>query len=418
MRKTSKKIILTGFISLLALLVVSLFVFTPKDLKLAETISNQFELDTQLQRVVAERKTPGLALAVVKNDKIIYHKAFGMADGANNIAATPQTVWRWWSLTKCVTAMAIFKLQEDGLLNINDEVSKYLPFFTFNYQEEKDNPTVTVKDLLNHSSGMPDNIPEIMGWLHFEEDQKINQTELLESVFMKYKTLKFQPGIEGSSYSNVGYMVLGAIIEQASGMDYDQYIISKILKPLAMDNTGFTLTENMKKNLAAGSHPFISVESVILAIYNSGDLKKIVRGVKDGRIWFHTIYLDSDPPSGLMGPIEDAAQFVMVCLNDGELNGVRVLKKESIQQWLYEGYSDPNKLSNLKPFGDKEYQYGRGWFTTIENKQTVIRNNGGAPGFGTSFCLYPQKSLGIILMANDMQVNSNEIIRLVTQIDW
>ncbi len=418
MRKTLQKNIIIGFISILILLVLSLFVFTPKDIKLAETISNHVELETQLQRVVAESQTPGLALAVVKNNKIIYNKAFGMADGTNNIAATPQTVWRWWSLTKCVTAMAIFKLQEEGLLNINDEVSKYLPFFTVNYQDGKGNPLVTIRDLLNHSSGIPDNIPEIMGWLHFEGDQKINQTDLLESVFMKYKTLKFQPGIDGSSYSNVGYMVLGAIIEQASGMDYDQYIISKILKPLSMEDTGFTLTENMRKNLAAGSHPFISIESVILALYNNGDLKKIVRRVKSGRVWFQNFYPDSEPPSGLLGPVGDAAKFVMVCLNNGELNGVKILKKESIEQLLYEGHSKPNEMSGVKPFGNNDFYYGRGWFICTENNKTVIRNNGGAPGFGTSFCLFPDRSLGIILMANDMHVNSNEIIRLVTQIDW
>lgn len=418
MRKTSQKVILTSFISILILLVLSFFISSSKDIQLAETISNRIELETQLQRIVTESQTPGLALAVVKKDKIIYNKAFGMADGPGKIEATPQTIWRWWSLTKCITAMAIFKLQEDGLLDINDEVSKYLPFFKIKLQDKANIPTVTIKDLLNHSSGIPDNIPDIMGWLHYEGEPAVNQTELLKSVFEKYSVLKFQPGTEGSSYSNVGYMVLGAIIEKVSGMEYNEYIASKILKPLGMENTGFRLTEAMKKNMAVGSHPFLSIESLILALYNRGDWKRIAREVENGRIWFHHFYLDSDPPSGLMGPVEDAAQFVMVCLNDGELNGVRILQKESIIQWLYDGYSSPNKLSKIKPFGEKDYQYGYGWFITTENNQKIIRNNGGAPGFGTSFCLYPDKSLGIILMANDMNVNSNEIIRLVTQIHW
>lgn len=417
MRKTSQKVILTSFISILILLVLSIFITPSKDIRLAETISNRIELETQLQRIVAESQTPGLALAVVKKDKIIYNKAFGMADEPGNIQATPQTVWRWWSLTKCMTAMAIFKLQEDGLLDINDEVSKYLPFFKIKFPDKANIPTVTIKDLLNHSSGIPDNIPDVMGWLHYEGDPATNQTELLKSVFEKYSTLKFQPGT-GSSYSSVGYMILGAIIENASGLEYNEYITSKILKPLAMKNTGFILNDDMKKNMATGSHPFFSIENLILALYNRGDWKRIEKKVEDGRIWYHTFYLDSDPPSGLMGPVEDAAQFVMACLNDGELNGVRVLKKESIQQWLYDGYSNPIKMSDLNPFGDKNYQYGRGWFISTENDETVIRNNGGAPGFGTSFCLYPHKSLGIILMANDMNVNSNEIIRLVSQINW
>ena len=412
-----KKFRIASFIGVLILLVLFSFILIPNDIKLTEAVSNYFELETQLQRIVEEGGTPGMALVVVKKDKIVYNKAFGMADSPENIMATPETVWRWWSLTKSVTAMAILKLQEDGLLNINDDVLKYLPFLTMNYRNEI-NTVVTIKDLLNHSSGIPDNIPEIMGWMHFEGEPEIDQTELLKRVFAKYGGLKFRPGMEGSSYSNVGYMVLGSIIEKVSGLNYDEYVETKILKPLAMENTGFRLTETMRKNFATGSHPFFSMESAILWLYNIQDMGKIVRKVKGGRIWFHTFYPDSVPPSGLMGTAEDAAKLVMVCLNDGELNGGRILKKESIDQLLYEGYSNPNKMSKVKPFGDKDFKYGRGWFINMEKNELVIRNNGGAPGFGTTFCLYPQKSMGIILMANDMHVNSNEIIRLVTQIDW
>ena len=232
----------------------------------------------------------------VKDGALVYSKGFGLADGPNNIPATPDTVYRWWSTTKIPTAIAILQLHERNLLDIDDPVADYLPFFDVVYPSD-DSEIITIRHLLNHSSGLPDNMPEVVGWFHTVDEPQLDQTALLEEVFPDYAELIFEPG-DHAEYTNVGYMTLGAIIEAVSGQTYEDYVVEQVFQPLRMNQSNFVYTDEMLPYAAVGSHPQISIESVLLRfLYDN--LDEFIRERTDGKIWFNRLYADSDPPTGV-----------------------------------------------------------------------------------------------------------------------
>ena len=156
---------------LVVLLGVAYLALSPRPLKPPETVGSLAELESYLEDLAGHNpdSPPGLSLVVAKNGEIVYRKGFGMADVPKNIPATADTVYQTFSMVKPMTAAAVLQLHEQGLLDIDDPVADYLPFFDVQYPSE-DSETVTIRHLLNHSSGLSNNVPEVFGWIHFDGD--------------------------------------------------------------------------------------------------------------------------------------------------------------------------------------------------------------------------------------------------------
>ncbi|MBA4386316.1 MAG: hypothetical protein C0410_16400, partial [Anaerolinea sp.] len=298
-------------------------VLIPRISKAPVRVENLAELEGYLNSLTAAGNPPGLSLVVVKDGHIVYNNAFGYADQPAALIATPDTVYHWWSTTKMFTATAIFQLAETGKLNLDTPIVDYLPFFQVEYSSTESRP-ITIRHLLNHSSGLPDNIPAAVGWMHFEGEVGYNQTDLLIKFLPNYSKLLFEPGTQ-ARYSNFGYMVLGAVIEKVSGETYEDYIRRHILTPLKMDQTDFIYRESMQTNKAVGMHPLFDFQSAFLPFYYHGRLSKLIREIKGGKMWMNPVLADSTPPTGLIGPAKDLARFVAAHLNNGELNGYQML---------------------------------------------------------------------------------------------
>jgi len=236
---------------------LGLYIILPKTPKPPENINGVTELEDYLKQVVTAGRSPGLSVAVIKDGEIVFANGFGVADGPRNMPATKDTVYHWWSMTKIPTAVAVMQLYERGLLDIDDPLKKYLPYFVVTYDgvEQAD---ISIRQVLNHSTGLSNGVPELISWLHMEGEPPINQTELVIEKFPNYTELLFLPG-EKTQYSNFGYMPLGALIEAVSGQTYEEYVIDNILRPLDMQNTNFVYTEAMAKNEAIGSQHLIDM---------------------------------------------------------------------------------------------------------------------------------------------------------------
>ena len=111
------------------------------------------------------------------------------------------------------TAIAILQLHEQGALDIDEPVSDYLDYFDVTYLSA-DWPEITVRQLLNHSSGLPNNLPDVAFWIHGEDVPPYDQTEFVKEKFDKFSTLIFEPG-DHAEYTNWGYSILGSIVEEA-----------------------------------------------------------------------------------------------------------------------------------------------------------------------------------------------------------
>jgi CubicO group peptidase (beta-lactamase class C family) len=386
------------------------FLLKPEPPQPPETVSDLAEAEVYLEELVAFGTPPGLSLVVVKDGAIVYSKGFGLADGPNTIPATPETVYRFFSVTKIFTATAVLQLHEQNLLNIDDPVADYLPFFDVVYPSEN-SEIITIRHLLIHSSGLPDNMPAVIGWMHTEDEPQLDQTALLEDVFPNYNELIFEPG-DHAEYTNVGYMTLGAIIEAVSGQTYEDYVVEHIFQPLGMNHSNFVYTEEMLPYAAVGSHPRISVESVLLRFFYD-DLDTFIREKTDGKMWFNRFYADSDPPTGLIAPATDLARFMLAYLNNGELDGARILSPETINMMTYDSHvvSEFNGQSR-RPFS------GLGWGIYPDGGRLYLDHGGGGPGFGADFRIYPEESLGLVVVANDTTYNPERILDLFASIDW
>jgi len=361
---------------------------------------------------------PGLSLVVVKGDKIVYQKGFGLADGPQNRPATAKTVYNQWSMVKPVTAAAVMQLQEQGLLDIDAPVKNYLPFFNVNYPSTN-SKIITLRHLLTHSSGLRTNVPEVVNWIHFDGDPEWNQTELIKKVLPDYAALDYEPGSE-SIYTNVGYMLLAAVIESVSGQTYQQYMMDHFYKPLGMNDTNWTYTNAMIANEATGATPSFDIQALLLPLFLEKDkLEGLIREESDGVLWFNHVYTDQKGPTGPIGSATDAAQFVMAFLNGGELNGQRILSEESVELLTHSGHVQFGDTSDAADFEkyDESYQ-GMGWAYAVEGNDFFISHSGGGPGFSANMRLYPERGIGMVILANGTYLPREEIFDLVASLNW
>lgn len=179
------------------------------------------------------------SVLLVKDNKVIIAKGYNMADYSNNQPNGPDTIHQIGSLTKAFTAAAILQLQEAGKLSVDDPVHKYI----------KDYPNDKVKlyHLLTHTSGIPNytTFPDFLKSINI----RVSVDELIAKI--KDKSLEFEPGSQ-YSYSNSGYVLLGAVIEQVSGQSYGDYLNEHIFTPLGMKRSGYLTKDNIHKDIAVG----------------------------------------------------------------------------------------------------------------------------------------------------------------------
>ena len=135
---------------------VGIAILAPRPLSVPDSVATAAQLDQFLEDLVSSGNPPGISLVVVKDGETVYNKAFGVADGPNGIPALADTVYHWFLSTKIVTAIATMQLIEQCLIDLDDPVSDHQSFFEPEYPLESSEP-VAVVNLLNHSSGLPDN---------------------------------------------------------------------------------------------------------------------------------------------------------------------------------------------------------------------------------------------------------------------
>lgn len=387
-----------------------LYAAAPHPPKTPASLTTIADLERFLAQLVASGEPPSLAVVVVKAGKVVYNRAFGLADGPKQTAAMPETVYHWWSMTKIVTAIAILQLHEQGKLQLDDPVTRYLPDFAVQSPAGSTQP-ITIRHLLNHSSGLPDTVPAMIGWVHYQ-DEVVDQRALLQHHLPRYNQLKFAPGSK-ASYSNLGYMVLGAVIETASSQPYAEYVTEHILRPLGMTQTGFLYTPALQPHEASGSQPVVHLYTPLLPfLLDPGALIHERRG---RTLWLNRVYIDPLPSSGLIGSAPDVARLLLAYLHGGELAGTRILSPESValmsqeSQVLGEG---PNMAAYAQG------RHGLGWYVIPEGAGIRLQHDGGGPGFATTMRLYPEQGLGIAILTNGTDLDRDGISERLSQMDW
>ena len=365
------------------------------------------ELDAYLTHLTASCNPPGLSVTVVKGDTVVYNRAFGLADGPAQTAATPDTVYHWWSMTKIVTAIAVLQLSERGRLDLDAPVVDYLPWFDVQYSSGASKP-VTVRHLLNHTSGLPDPMPAMIGWMHYG-NELVDQTDLIRRRLPQFSKLQSSPGTK-AAYTNLGYMVLGAVIERVSGQSYAAYVTDNILQPLGMRHTGFLYPEAGQAQEARGSQAVVHAYTPLLPFLL--DAKALIYQRAGKILWLNRVYTDALPPSGLIGPAPDVARLLLAFLHGGELDGARILSPQSVATMTAIPGGPAATPGTVKVSGS---QHGLGWLFVADRSRLWLQHDGGGPGFATTMRLYPEEDLGIVIMANGTDLDRDTLAGLLVQ---
>lgn len=348
---------------------------------------NRDNLQVWLDNIVTTQAATAISIAVIRNGEVAWEMASGTANPYRNENATPQTRYHIWSVTKLATALTILKLAEDQKLDLDLPVTEILPWLDL---DERSENRMTTRDLLQHTSGLQDTVPEVFGWLQHDENLP-NQTVFLRQKMSLYRDLSFQPGY-GRSCSNLGYMLLGAIIEAATGQAYDEAVFERVLEPAGMTSSSFVFGAPQTANEALGSHPLLHFFTPFLLHFV--DLKDLVKA-RDGRIWWlNRVYIKAIPPTGLISSAQDAARLGAVTMMQGP-----VLQSDDTVRWMIA--PDPVNFS-------------LGWFER-DSEEQWLQHRGGGPGFAAVVRIYPAQGLSIAVLASGTDAPVVDIANVVAR---
>ena len=271
------------------------------------------ELEQHLHRKLVEANTPGIAVAVVRGDEIVWSAGVGWADRGRRIRATGNSVFQLASVSKTVTCAGIMALVEDGLIDLDADVNAYLPF-EVHIPHAPDIP-ITMRAILTHTSAIRDRwqvwgTPWSEPTLYFQGDSPISLGDFCRSYFVhggsRYRRRKNfyerAPG-DGYAYSNLAVALAGFVAEAASGVDFNDLCKQRVFEPLGMTDTGFRLADIGTSNLAM---PYATV--------SNGDLEPI----------FHYGYPDY-PDGTLRTSAAHLARWLGAFMNFGVFESTRVL---------------------------------------------------------------------------------------------
>ena len=342
---------------------------------------------------------PGLSLAVVKGDRLVWTRGFGFADLATPTPATPRTSYLWFSMTKTVTATAVVWLAEEGKLDLDAPADEY-----YRGLKVVSQPTpVTVRHLLSHSSGLANPVP--IRWVYPAGGPVPDRRAFVERLLGKNRRLRFAPG-ERAAYSNLGYLVLGEVIAEVSGTSYEEHVRQEILSPLGMGRTGFYYPDDAGGGAATGYQPLWKPLTPLFRAALPGGIVGPRRG---SYVSFEPFYVKGPAYGGLVGNAEEAARFLVLHLNGGQMDGTRLLSAKSVAE-----------MQRVTPRGGKR-DFGLGWFRSHKARQkrpAFVEHLGGGAGFWNVMRIYPEESLGIVLMGNTTSYDHESVCDAIVGVPW
>src|ERR1700722_17940427 len=227
--------------------------------------------------------SPGCALSVIRDHKIIYERGYGMADLDHNIPITPTTVFHVASMSKQFNAASILLLAQENKLSLDDPVRKYIP-------ELPDFGTpVTIRELLHHTSGLRDqwDLLGLAGWRYSLD--LITDDDVL-AVMSRQRDLNFPPGSR-HLYSNTGYTLLAQIVKRVSGESFREFTTTHIFQPLQMNNTRFRDDHaEVIKNIAYGYQPTQDAFLISITNFDTVGATSLLTTVQDLALWDENFY--------------------------------------------------------------------------------------------------------------------------------
>jgi CubicO group peptidase (beta-lactamase class C family) len=316
-------------------------------------------------RYLAEFQVPGMALGAILGQEVAVAAGYGAACLDLGVDVTPKTLFHMASVTKPFVATAVMQLVERGAVDLDDPFVKHVPHFKI---ADPRGETITVRQLLTHTSGLPD--VESYDWDHPEFDAGALDRYIASLASTK---LLAAPG-ERFSYSDIGFDILGALIAVSSACPFEDYVADSLLEPLGMRSSSLLLS---RVDLALMACPH--------RLDDHGKPRKLTTFPYNRR---HA------GSSTLYSNINDMLRWAQANLNGGELDARRILQKASLaRMWT-------GTVGNVHPAIPRGGTVGLSWFVFDRNGCRVVGHMGQDDGFASLLLLVPERQFAVVSMAN------------------
>ncbi len=333
----------------------------------------------------AGSKVPGLQYVVTDAGGTLFEYAGGWADIQNRLAMTPDTTLMAYSMTKTITAVAVLQLVEQGKSALDDPIDLYVPDTPYFGRR------ITIRQLLSHTAGLPNPIP--LRWVHLaDEAANFDEDAALAQVLRENPHLKFEPGRK-FSYSNIGYWLLGEIVERADGRSYSDYVTANILKRL--DAPGPEL-DFVIRDPARHAKGYLAKYSLMNLLKGFVTDRKFWGGYEGDWLRLKSHYLNGPAFGGLVGSAQGFGRFLQDQLRDrSALFSARTKRLLEMQQTGRAGQLIPMTL---------------GWHIGKANGAAHFFKEGGGGGFHSEMRIYPARGIASVVMVNATEFNSTQFL--------
>ena len=328
-------------------------------------------LNIFIAKQVKDYKVPGLAIGIIKDNKVVFKSGYGVTSTLDNLPVTTQTIFPLSSCTKAFTASAMGVLVDEGKISWNDKVIKYLP--DFKLSDPWITKELTISDILSHRSGLHSFDGDLL-WYGTNYTKK----EIVNKI--QYSPIKNNFRLD-FGYQNVMYLVAGLVIEAVSGKPYDEFVKEKLLKPLSMTKTSTSILEMEKDKNYAQLH----LKNKPIKLVN----------------------MDNIAPAGAINSnIDEMMRWMLMWIGQGRINDTIIMNENSFET-----------ITTIKTLtsGTTERGYGFGWYIDYRDGEKVLHHDGGMPGYKSSIVLFPKRGDAIVILTNKISPISDQLISVLTE---
>jgi D-alanyl-D-alanine carboxypeptidase len=344
---------------------------------------NMKNINDFLVSQVENNKTPSIQYVFFDTDSIIYELRYGLSSVKSDQQVTPSTSYHLYSITKTFTALSVLQLAEAGKVDLRQPVSSYLSEFPYA-------KGITVQQLLNHTSGIPNPIP--LEWIHLSKDHaNFDHDKFFAEVFKANPRLDFAPGTR-FKYSNLGYVFLGQLVERVTGQPFENYVDENITKRIGVSSTdlGFEINPSVH---AVGYHKWWSLSNAVFGFLFD---KEKFMGKREGP-WktFNLFYNNGTAYGGLFGSAPALVKYAQSLLQRDS-----VLISDRYKQLLLTETIVQNKPTGMS----------LSWFTGSLKGNQYFAHAGGGGGYYVELRIYPELGAGSVIMYNRSGMTDERIL--------
>jgi CubicO group peptidase (beta-lactamase class C family) len=328
---------------------------------LAQDNTNFVWLEEIIGTQMSQQNVPGLAIALVQGDEVIYRGGFGVRSTETQEAVTPDTLFHIGSTTKPLTAIGVLQLVDAGVLDLDEPVVTYLPEFAVD-------DAITLRHLLSHTAGLNDEA---------NSRGSLAPEALQQAVLAFGPAAQFAPVGEVRAYSNVGFNIAGAVTEAAVDTPYADYM-AQVFNQLKMKRTTFDPTLAMTYPLAVGYQPGLLGNTIVRPMSAN----------------------TAEAPSGILySTVDDLARLVEFFLNEGVVDGTAIISPE-----LFAAMTTPSAVRVGTAFA-----YGLGVFVDTYRETVTWGHDGKIDGYTAVLRTWPAYDLGVVLLASSIAFDGSAV---------